>query len=332
LRALAAVAVALYHFHGYMGPLRKALPAAVNRTAEFGYLGVNVFFVLSGFVIAHSLRDARYSLRFIGRFTLRRQLRLDPPYWVTLALAAASLARDPHVAPGRLGFGTLVSHVGYLQNILGYPNLLDVFWTLCIEVQLYLAFVILAWLAQERTRISDGSRREWLFALTTLGSIALAFGGLAGKLGAWFVTYWYMFALGAWTRWALDGRRARRWLLVFLALALARSFHFGGPGPAVCVVTACLLYLGARRPRLVRPLAAAPLVYLGRISYSFYLVHALAGGAVLYAALHERTSSVARDAIALALALVASTLAAQVLWWAIERPAMTFSRRVQLRN
>ena len=51
---------------------------------EQGHLGVEVFFVLSGFVITHALRPLRMCPSVVGRFVLRRSIRLDPAYWAVL--------------------------------------------------------------------------------------------------------------------------------------------------------------------------------------------------------------------------------------------------------
>ena len=329
MRALAALAVAFYHFRGYVAHLGRALPSTVDGVVTHGYLGVNVFFVLSGFVIAHSTARARVTGRFVGRFALRRSLRLDPPYWAAIVLAVLWLGSDPHFDRARLAPATVLAHFAYLQNLLGRPNLLDVFWTLCIEVQRYLAFVLLLWLG----RALGGERRplvrELLFAATTLGS-ALIYGALMRRLGAWFIDYWYMFALGAWTRWALDGGRARWWFALFLGLTLARTFLFQGPGPAVCAATAALLWLAARARPIARLLGGPALAGLGRISYSFYLLHALVGGDVLSRLVKIGPPTVLRDAAAVAVALLASLLAARLFFRAIERPSLALSRRVRL--
>jgi len=70
LRGVAALAVVLCHLRGPLGAV-----------TEYGWLGVQVFFVLSGFVMSQTL--ARYTVtpRFVGNFILRRSVRLDPVYW-----------------------------------------------------------------------------------------------------------------------------------------------------------------------------------------------------------------------------------------------------------
>ena len=338
IRALAALAVALFHYRSYLGELFAKVPPAIDVVVRSGYLGVNVFFVLSGFVIAHSLGTSRYSLAFLGRFVLRRQVRLAPPYWATVAIAAWWFSADPNMESARTSMATIASHLGYVQDILGYPQLLDVFWTLCIEVQLYGIYIGLAWLAQGNSPRWQIPRRDAVFVSTTLVSLLMAWipgarlavslmPGASGP-AAWFPCYWYMFALGVWARWALDSRSARCWLALFVSLAVIRACQFHGPGPMVCAVTAGLLYLAAYWQWLPRVLGCQPLAYLGRISYSFYLLHALIGGACLHWVLAHHAPTLLRDMVAMCAALGASLLAAQALWWAIERPAMAWSRRL----
>jgi peptidoglycan/LPS O-acetylase OafA/YrhL len=150
LRGVAASAVLLFHVFGYVRTSEVSvtlLPMrAINAVASFGFLGVEIFFVLSGFVIAHSLRRSDYSLRAIANFAVRRSVRLDPPYWATIAFVllsafAGKLLGGGHVSE-KVSVGAIVAHLFYLQDILHIPQLLSVFWTLCLEVQFYLVFVL----------------------------------------------------------------------------------------------------------------------------------------------------------------------------------------------
>ena len=78
LRGLAALAVAWFHFTNATGLLPEGWLRASGR---YGWLGVEVFFVISGFIIPYSLFNAGYRFpRHAGRFILKRIVRLDPPY------------------------------------------------------------------------------------------------------------------------------------------------------------------------------------------------------------------------------------------------------------
>src|SRR5262249_4648137 len=92
LRGIAALAVAAYHIERY-GPLAKPasriIAAPIANTIRYGWMGGEVFFVISGFVIAYSLRNAWMTPGYLGNYALRRSIRLDPPYWFTIAFALA---------------------------------------------------------------------------------------------------------------------------------------------------------------------------------------------------------------------------------------------------
>src|SRR5271163_824876 len=91
LRGVAATGVLLFHaLEGHhVTAFFASLPAWLQFPVEHGSLGVAIFFVLSGFVISHSLYRQRMTLNLLGRFCLRRSLRLDPPYWFAIALSLA---------------------------------------------------------------------------------------------------------------------------------------------------------------------------------------------------------------------------------------------------
>jgi peptidoglycan/LPS O-acetylase OafA/YrhL len=72
-----------------------------------GDSGMAVFFVPSGFVISHSATRGRVTLPFVGRFMLRRSLRIEPPYWLAIALAICFAQLSALVLPGKLSLTEL---------------------------------------------------------------------------------------------------------------------------------------------------------------------------------------------------------------------------------
>src|SRR5947199_4447643 len=146
VRGLAALWVVLFHASegGHIEHLRGALPNFINVAVfDWGQLGVAVFFVLSGFVMAHTVRKYDFTPAFGGRFMLRRLARLTPPYYasiifvLTYAVGKAILTGQPVVSPS---FSNIAAHVLYLQDIVAETPISVVYWTLCIEIQFYLAF------------------------------------------------------------------------------------------------------------------------------------------------------------------------------------------------
>ena len=87
LRGIAALSVLIHHaFHGseFKTALTGLLGHGVERFTSVCDRGVQIFFVLSGFVIAYSIREMNVSPRNALNFILRRQIRLDPAFWLVL--------------------------------------------------------------------------------------------------------------------------------------------------------------------------------------------------------------------------------------------------------
>lgn len=82
LRGIAALSVLVYHFTGSLirNFPHNPLPKPIFSLLSHGNMGVEVFFVLSGFVISYTLRNAWVTPGYVGRFALRRSIRLDPPF------------------------------------------------------------------------------------------------------------------------------------------------------------------------------------------------------------------------------------------------------------
>ncbi len=141
LRGIASFAVAWFHFtHG--NP--TFLPAGwLKASGTWGWLGVQMFFVISGFVIPYSLYKGRYSLKNFSRFLVKRVSRLDPPYiaGIFLVVALAYLSATSSSFRGarpHFTFSQLALHLGYLNSVAGKPWINPVFWSLGVEFQYYL--------------------------------------------------------------------------------------------------------------------------------------------------------------------------------------------------
>src|SRR5271169_6119933 len=111
LRALAALFVAWGHFVAGQGKY-------LSPSGKYGYLGVHIFFVISGFVIPWSLYRTHYVLRDYPRFLLKRNVRLYPPYLASIAITilAANFVMAPLFQTPRLTITgrNLLLHFTYL--------------------------------------------------------------------------------------------------------------------------------------------------------------------------------------------------------------------------
>ncbi len=296
LRAIAVLAVILYHVDATWMP--------------GGFVGVDIFFVISGFVVAHSVMGRPYPTwrAFLADFYTRRFLRLYPALLAFVAVAtAASLLFIPLVEPTRdfERFGAAaalgISNFMLKDAATGYFSVASEFnpfthtWSLAVEEQYYLLFTLFAFPLLARR---EGRARPWLVALVAaaaLGSLAWCAAATATAPSFAFymlpMRFWEL-ALGLLLRIAVDapvltGLAARRaWLgegvswpaLAALLWACGITPEQGFPWPGAllpCLATAALI--GAlwlwRDCRVARLLASPVPLWIGLASYSLYLWH-----------------------------------------------------------
>lgn len=335
LRGIAALWVVLFHAResGSIERLAAILPDWVNTILfDSGHLGVPVFFALSGFVIAHSIRSSKVDLPFIGRFALRRSIRLDPPYWgaiaVVVAFAAISSAVQGEVHQ-RPSPEQLAAHLIYLQGILGYGQLNPVFWTLTFEVQFYLVLVF-ALAAFQALRKRTHAITAALLIFGPLYIVALVWGiGIlpARPFDAFFFTLWFGFFVGVLGYWAVDDRRL---LLPFLGLAAALCIA-GSDLARACAATALLLHFTRRSGAIKTWLGWRWLQFLGAISYSLYLLHNPLYGASAFILARVVPATPGGAALLLFVALAVVLAGAILFWLILERPAQGLAKRVSPR-
>ncbi|MCT8990668.1 acyltransferase [Chelativorans sp. SCAU2101] len=253
-----------------------------------GFVGVDVFFVISGFVITRQILnlmdDGKFSL---FRFYERRLNRLYPALIVTIALSlvAGFLVLPPSLLSD-FSFSALASltawsniffwdSVGYFDTASDLKPLLHT-WTLSLEWQYYLVTPVFLWLVPRRYLPHS------IFAVS-LASLALS--------SFWWRDpatpfYWmpfriFEFGLGALLLWMPEPRRAVGDLTVAggLALTAYAVFSFTGQTPfpsyfaLLPALGAAMVIWGGKTGFLSGALRLAPITYLGRISYSTYLVH-----------------------------------------------------------
>ena len=328
LRGIAALWVVLFHLEKSeaIAGLTAQLPVWLTFSVfRYGNAGVAVFFVLSGFVIAHSLNGKTMTGAEWGRFAARRSVRLDPPYWASIALVVGidSVLALAHGATAALpSSGRVTAHVLYLQEILYVPEIQIVYWTLTYEIQFYLVFAASIW-AGQRWGVSKAV--DYLLFGLALWS---AFQASEWAPHGLFVNRWHGFMLGV-LAYRAGVHRSSYWLFAILVAVTAYGASttpdvFGVP----CVGAALLLYLAARSNWLTGGLRARPWQLLGSISYSLYLVHL----PIIRLPMGVWQSVAGRgfwsDSGFAILALAACILCATSLYWFIEKPSHSLAQRL----
>ncbi len=271
-----------------------------------GYVGVDVFFVISGYVITQLLlREASKGMRLgLADFYSRRVRRIVPAATATLVgtLVVSEVALggrlDPNL-PGDVRWASLFAAnfrliaTGSNYFVPGvHPSLITPFWSLAVEEQFYLAFPVIVFLI---ARYVAPGRRLWVLSVTLGAGVAAS---------AWWsvqvsssqpslayyspLTRFWELGLGCLLATLTTRQRSRTVRsaplaaglgLVLLAVALvtlnSASTYPGALAWLPCAATALLVWagLGGVRTPVTKLLSSRPLGYIGDISYSLYLVH-----------------------------------------------------------
>ena len=315
LRGLASLSVVF--FHAGAGGHIDRLPDIVLKILTFGELCVPVFFVISGFVITHSLRNIDMSAAGLGQFMLKRSIRLDPPYWAVLigtaALSWFAAAFLPSLTADLHTIDQLLAHMVYAQDILGYPLVNAAFWTLAYEIQFYIVFALLL-----ATRSPDVLIAA--FVLSLLWPV-----GIGPDVPGLFVNLFYAFLLGvgAYLSWQRQG--VRLWFAGYACVILVASVINGNLFGLACVITALGLVAIAMAGKLGSFSSVWPLQFLGLISYSLYLTHNPVSGIGfrLWYALVGRSPHT--EALGLLVVVSICIAVATAFYYLVERPFIALS-------
>lgn len=290
LRGLAILAVLLLHFTVYGGPPPAGgIDGLFYRAAQAGWIGVDLFFVLSGFLITGILYDAKGSATYFRSFYARRVLRIFPLYYGALAvflLLVPALRRDA------FWYWTYLSNIQIARE--GWPDsgALGHFWSLAVEEQFYLVWPVVVLLLGRRSLMAAC----WA---CLAGSLLLRVGLhlMDQETAAFVLTPARLDSLAAGALLALAARGpeglapvARRTGAMAGACAIAllavASWRGGLPAEDSVVGTvghtllaglfASILALAAAASPgafLIRGLSSPFLVFFGRYSYGLYVIH-----------------------------------------------------------
>lgn len=311
LRGVAALLVVLFHFtskfdelYGHSTPPFLALP--------WGHYGVNLFFMISGFVIFMTLARTQRAADFIvSRFS-----RLFPAYWFAVALTFGITTWLG--LPGKtVGGKDALFNMLMFHGLFNVPNVDGVYWTLLIELLFYawsLAAFQLGLLKQIHLLLglALALRLAYFLALSAFG-VDLPW--ILSQLLilpyiAWFACGIMVYRLSHNSQ--TPGRDLILIAAAVLTLALVES---PGRGALAALLTAVLYLAACKRAPLLRVVL---LGWLGEISYTLYLVHENNGWALML----RLKAAGTHTHVSIAIALAAVLLLAWAITRYIEKPAM----------
>lgn len=354
LRGLAVSMVLAWHFIGIPAWSTEGwLSHALFRVLLLGGAGVDLFFVLSGFLITRIIISRHHSSgRFLLSFYTRRALRILPPYLLLISVFV--------VAVWTLGHNNVFNEdiplwrlLTFTQNFWmaengGYgPEGISVTWSVAIEEQYYLAFPLLAVLMPKRLLpvflmvivvASIAWRAEVFMQDPTnsfpayLGTFARLDGLAAGGLAACALNnLWF----NKWLR--LHMCKLQRAMILCLALLVivrrdsgVQMAYFGHTMLTVCftlVITYIMLNLGSNKKGM-QFLRSEPLRFFGKVSYSLYLFHPMILSSGFLITGYSKSLSGLPQVFLLMVCFILSVILSWILFNHFEKPLLNFGKSI----
>ncbi|WP_165356275.1 acyltransferase [Sphingosinicella sp. BN140058] len=314
LRGVAALAVCCYHLT--RSNLMTFDVPALRWLFGWGAAGVDIFFVISGFIIPYTMMCSAYRVSHFGAFFGRRLIRLAPPSWIQIAsmlalfLAISATAGSGPAWMGAMSASRILHNLAYTVDFTRETWINPVFWTLAVEFQFYL-LVGLAF-----PFVFAGKRA---FVVTCVMLILLRHVPVVGDLP--FLKHATLFLIGGA---ALLHRQSvltiREYLILVAILTLVTAIRPGAVQAGFGCATALVISFMTVRSRIG--------VFLGNISYSLYLTHSLTAGltaTVLTRVIAPTTAGPKMIIIAAALALV--IISSWLFYRIVERPFIELAKR-----
>ncbi len=281
LRACAVLAVMAYHFlHWGIPRPADTFELILWKATQGGWMGVNLFFVLSGFLITGLLIDREKEAHYYRNFYVRRACRILPAYLVTLVAILLLL-------PGSAAYvGLSALFISNFADLLGVAIIYSSLWSLCVEEHFYLVW---PWITRKFSKLS--MERFCLALCVAVPLLRAARVALDWPEG--FYTWFWLDSL-AWGAWlalvcrrletdALDRRAFQGILFVAGLIAVAGAELFSRKtlvgsalgSTVIALVSGLIVYWVVSRPRswAARALSLRPLQVTGSLSYGLYLYH-----------------------------------------------------------
>lgn len=313
LRGLAATAVCFYHF--ICTTQNYIYDEVLLDTFHYGQRGVQLFFIISGIVIPLSLIHSNYRLADFKPFILKRFIRIEPPYLVAVFIGIAYLILRNYI-PGTVAVDLtpdlteILLHIGYLIPFFEDTNWINpVFWTLAVEFQYYLALAL-------------------FFPLLLQKKLAYRLVFYGAFIGGGFATLSYAF-FPHWSPYFLVGITYALWLkqiiskteFTILAVVLAGVVYYllGGVDLGIAVCSLLVIHYFSQFQTKIT-------LFLGKISYSLYLIHTLTGAAFINYLSHIYREPYQKLVVIL-LGFLISVGSAYIMYRYIEKPTHDYARK-----
>ncbi|MEO6850571.1 MAG: acyltransferase [Mucilaginibacter sp.] len=306
LRGIAAIIVTFFHLTGNSG-----LSKQTASIGKYGYTGVEIFFVISGFILPYSLQKSGYKFQNFSVFMLKRIARIYPAYIVAIIIGIL-ITLFAHVP--LLPFKSIISHLVFLNVILGYNTISPVFWTLAIEFQFYIVIGL-------SSKYFSSSNLGSVLLICIMILISLLISSPA------YIFHWFpFFGLGiliynskftgipAWMFWLCTAT-----IVIFVIAQYGLPEAIAG--------TFALLYICFVSMENKTKFNAV-LLWLGVISYSLYLIHWDLGRSAVAVSRHIPLLALS-EPLRLLVGFGFAVFCAYLLYLFVEKPSIKLSHKIK---
>lgn len=315
LRGLAALSVALYHFTTQYDNVYGHAKENFSFQFKYGAFGVQLFFIISGFVIFMSMKN----IKSLKEFAIKRFIRIYPAYFfaVTLTFTIVSLCG----LPGKdVTLPQAIINLSMLQSFAGIAHIDGVYWSLTAEIIFY-GFIGTVFSLGLLPKI-DHLSYLWLVTsglIITLTSFTQS--GLLDLLAYGFVVHYCNLFIAGIMFYKLKEEQKTKYHVLLLA-CLIFEFVFNGLTSGIIVLLFFILFYALVYNKIRLPNYKV-FAFLGSISYALYLVHQIIGYVIIH---FLESHGLTQEYIVIVPLLVAIVLATALTYW-IEKPIQNAIKR-----
>ena len=325
LKAIASQLIVLHHlaFYGPMSDVANELaPALFSWLSQDARIAVQVFLVIGGFLAAKALAPAGQLISAAPLALLKkRYFKLVIPYLaaVLLSILCAAIARsliDHESIPNPPTAWQMLAHIALLQNILDFDSLSAGVWYIAIDFQLFTLLLATLWLARSASGVT--TQRLGMALVSTLALASLLYFNRDSNWDNWALYFFGAYALGTLSYWIGEAKQKPYGLLLMAVVVVAVLFIDFRSRIAVALLTALALGIARRGGFMESWPKGKVLAYLGKISYSVFLVHFPVVLVINAVVTKIATQSAALNALGIVFAWVASVAVGAAFFRAVE--------------
>ncbi len=259
------------------------IPNIIDFLLYYARLAVAVFFCVGGFLTGLKLSEPNFFAKHsVQQVIWQKYLRLVIPYLGAIALAiaasfVASRLMEHHSISAMPDVPQLLSHLFFLQNILGYESLSAGLWYVAIDFQLFAVCALLVFLVEKLSPASWSYRSTRLITLIIFSALTIAsviFFNRHDIYDVWFIFFFATYGLGLLTAFLVRSRSHHVLILSVAAITIFSLYYQDfRERLSVALITALILFSSYESNWSQSKLWNNPLRKIGEMSYSIFLVH-----------------------------------------------------------